>query len=84
MIRNLTPSSGAFMTQLARLKGAFGGGMAGTQTSQAYLYGQLQRQAAMLSYLDILGFLGGFCLLMIPLILMIGKIKPPADGPAAH
>ena len=81
LVRNLTPSSVAFMDQVARLKGSFGGN---AQVAQAFLYNQLHRQAAMLSYLDILGFLGGFCALMVPVILMIGKIKPPADGPAVH
>ena len=97
MIRNLTPSSAAFDRQVNALKGIFSGGassagqslgggthLGGIQTAQAFLYNQLHRQAAMLSYLDILGFLGIFCICMIPLILMIGKIKPPADGPAAH
>ena len=96
MIRNLVPGNQAFANQVNALKGAFAGGgngagaslgggnVSGVHTAQAFLYNQLQRQASMLSYLDILGFFGMFCVLMIPLILMIGKIKPPADGPAVH
>ena len=97
MIRNLTPGNPAFANQVNALKGLFAGGgngagpslggsgnLSGVQTAQAFLYNQLHRQASMLSYLDILGFLGVFCVCMIPLILLIGKIKPPADGPAVH
>ena len=97
MIRNMTAGNAAFDRQVNALKGLFpnggnalgaslggGGNLGGVQTAQAFLYNQLHRQASMLSYLDILGFLGAFCLCMIPLILMIGKIKPAADGPAMH
>ncbi len=97
MIRNLTPGNAAFDNQINALKGLFPGGasgagqtfgggpnLSGVHTAQAFLYNQLQRQASMLSYLDILGFLGIFCACMFPLTLMIGKVKPPADGPAAH
>ena len=38
----------------------------------------------MLAYMDIISILAVFCFLMIPLVLMIGKIKPAADGPAVH
>ena len=97
MIRNLVPGNAGFANQINALKGMFAGGAnsaggvfgggghaGGVQSAQAFLYNQLHRQASMLSYLDILGFLGVFCACMIPLILMIGKVKPPADGPAAH
>ena len=97
MIRNLTAGNAAFDNQVNALKGlfphgasssgaSFGGvaNLGGVQTAQAFLYNQLHRQAAMLSYLDILGFLGFFCAIMIPLVLLIGKIQPPTDGPAVH
>jgi DHA2 family multidrug resistance protein len=38
----------------------------------------------MLAYMDIIAILAIFCAVMIPLVLMIGKIKPAADGPAVH
>ena len=97
MIHNLTAGSAGYSNEVNMLKGLFSGGgsgsgpvfggggsLGGVQTAQAFLYNQLHRQAAMLSYLDILGFLGLFCACMIPLILLIGKVKPPADGPAVH
>ena len=98
MIRNLTPSSPGYADQVNRLKGIFHGGAAsagrmfgggakgmdGVQAAQGYIYNQLHRQSAMLSYLDIISALAVFCALMIPLVLIIGKIKPAADGPAMH
>ena len=97
MIRNLTAGNSAFSNQVNALKGLFAGGgngpgaalggggnLGGVQTAQAFLYNQLHRQAAMLSYLDMLQFLGIFCGVMIPLVIMIGKVKPAADGPAVH
>jgi hypothetical protein len=38
----------------------------------------------MLAYMDIISILAVFCLLMIPLALMIPHIAPPKDGPAVH
>ena len=96
MVRNLTAGNRAFAEQVNRLKGLFpgggnaagpsfgGSGMGSVQTAQAFLYNQLHRQAAMLAYLDIIVFIGVFAACMVPIIIMIGKIKPPADGPAAH
>ena len=88
MIRNLTPSSQAFQNQVSRLKGMFGGNSTGnpltgpgSHTAQAYIYGQLHRQSAMLAYMDIIAIFGVFCLCMIPLVLFIGKIKPAGDAP---
>ena len=97
MIRNLTPDSPGFQAQVNALKrnffgggpgvgGGFGGGTGrgGIMQAQAYIYNQLHRQSAMLAYMDIIAVLAVFCALMIPLVLLIGKIKPAADGPALH
>ena len=96
MIRNLTPSSTAFVNQVNRLKpmfhgfapgsAGFGGGRGadGIFPAQSFIYNQLHRQSAMLAYLDIIAILAVFCFLMIPLVLMIPHIKPAADGPAMH
>ena len=63
---------------------AFGGGngAGGIQAAQGFIYNQLHRQSAMLAYMDIVSFLAIFCALMIPLVLLVGKIKPAADAPA--
>jgi hypothetical protein len=34
--------------------------------------------------MDIIGILAIFCAVMIPLVVMIGRIKPAGDGPAMH
>ena len=97
MVRNLTPGNAGFMNQVNRLKPLFHGGgngagpgfgsghgADGIQAAQGFIYNQLHRQAAMLAYMDIVAILAIFCALMIPLVLLIGRIKPAADGPAMH
>ena len=98
MTRNLTSGSAGFANQVNQLKNNFHGGsaaagqvfgggskgMGGVQAAQGFIYNQLHRQSAMLAYLDIISALAVFCFLMIPLVMLIGKIKPPADGPAVH
>jgi len=87
MIRNLTPGSTAFQNQVRMLKGHFGGSGndvvsgPGVQTAQAYIYNQLHSQSAMLAYMDIIAIFFVFCLCMIPLVFLIGKIKAPTDAP---
>ena len=97
MIRNLTPGDPNFANAVKSLAPAFhggggssgpgfgamaGGAAGGVHTAMANIYGMLQRQAAMLAYMDIISLLAVFCALMIPLVLLIGKIKPAADAPA--
>ncbi|SNT31798.1 MFS transporter, DHA2 family, multidrug resistance protein [Granulicella rosea] len=91
MIRHLTPGSPNFDNQVGMLKGFFGGHSGGNNltgpgvyTAQAYIYNLMHRQSAMLAYLDIIAIFAVFCTCMIPLVLLIGKIKPAADGPAMH
>jgi DHA2 family multidrug resistance protein len=98
MIRDLTPGSPGFDKQVRGLMGNFHGGgsgaggtfggnvnhIGGIHAAQGYIYNQLHRQSAMLAYMDIISAFAVFCFLMIPLVLLIGKIKPPSDGPAVH
>ncbi len=97
MISHLTPGNPGFTNQVNRLKPLFyggahsagqifggGRGAGGIQAAQGYIYNQLHRQSAMLAYMDIVSLLAVFCALMIPLVVAIGRIKPPADGPAVH
>jgi len=94
MVRNLTPDSPGFQSQVNALKHSFGGGGnaggpgfgggsggGGIQQAQAFIYNQLHRQSAMLAYMDIITIFCVFCACMIPLVIMIGKIKPAADAP---
>jgi MFS transporter, DHA2 family, multidrug resistance protein len=91
MVRNLTPGNPAFMNQVAMLKGIFGGKTSGnpmtgtgSHAAQAYLYNQLHRQAAMLSYLDIIQYLAVFCACMIPLLFFIPRPPKHASPSAGH
>jgi DHA2 family multidrug resistance protein len=90
MIRELTPTSLAFQNQVHALSQVFvahdlapniaaAGAMA-----QAYIYNQLIRQASMLAYLDIIALLSVGCFLMLPLVLLVGKIKKPAGDAPMH
>ncbi|HWZ01748.1 MAG TPA: DHA2 family efflux MFS transporter permease subunit, partial [Edaphobacter sp.] len=89
MTRNLTSGSQAFMNQVAKLKGMFGGHTSGnpltgtgSHAAQAYIYNQLHRQAAMLSYLDIIQYMSIFCACMIPLLFFIPR-PPKHPSPSA-
>ncbi|MDQ2833164.1 MAG: DHA2 family efflux MFS transporter permease subunit [Acidobacteriota bacterium] len=91
MVRNLTTGNLAFVSQVAKLKGMFGGGaggnpMAGTaaHTAQAYIYNQLHRQAAMLAYLDIIQYMAVFCACMLPLLFFIPRPPKHASPSAGH
>ena len=92
MVRDLTPGNRNFEQRIGSLKGFFGGHGhntntltgSGTHTAQAYIYQQLHRQSSMLAYMDIVAIFSVFCACMIPLVLAIGRIKPPSDGPAMH
>jgi MFS transporter, DHA2 family, multidrug resistance protein len=91
MVRNLTSGNPAFMSQVAKLKGMFGGHSSGnpmvgkgSHTAQAYLYNQLHRQAGMLAYLDIIQYLAVFCACMLPLLFFIPRPPKHVDPSAGH
>jgi DHA2 family multidrug resistance protein len=91
MVRSLTSGNQAFMDQVAKLKGMFGGHTsgnpltgAGSHSAQAYIYNQLHRQANMLAYLDIIQYLVIFCACMLPLLFFIPKPPKNASPSAGH
>jgi DHA2 family multidrug resistance protein len=91
MVRNLTSGDAAFMNQVAKLKGMFGGHSSGnpmvgtgSHTAQAYIYNQLHRQAGMLAYLDIIQYLSIFCACMLPLLFFIPRPPKHVDPSAGH
>jgi MFS transporter, DHA2 family, multidrug resistance protein len=91
MVRNLTSGNAAFMNQVAKLKGMFGGHSSGnpmvgtsSHTAQAYIYNQLHRQAGMLAYLDIIQYLSIFCACMLPLLFFIPRPPKHVDPSAGH
>jgi MFS transporter, DHA2 family, multidrug resistance protein len=52
------------------------------QRAQALVFGIVQRQATMLSFLDVLRFFGGMFLLILPLILLTKQPYTTKQGPA--
>jgi DHA2 family multidrug resistance protein len=57
-----------------------------TQKAQAMLFGMVQRQATMLSFLDLMKVFGGLFILIIPLIYLARSPRTgkPGPGAAAH
>jgi len=90
MIRELTPSSLAFQERIRSFSQVFvTNGLAPNITAaghmaQAYIYQQMTRQAAMLAYLDIIAMLSIGCFLMLPMVLLVGKIKKPSGDAPMH
>jgi DHA2 family multidrug resistance protein len=92
MIRNLTTGNQAFMNQIAKLKGSFGGHGgggnpmvgSGVHTAQAYIYNQLHRQSGMLAYLDIIQVMAIFSACMLPVLFLIPKPPKNVDPSAGH
>jgi DHA2 family multidrug resistance protein len=91
MIRNLTSANQAFLNQVGKLKGMFGGHSsgnpltgAGSHSAQAYIYNQLHRQAGMLAYLDIIQYMAIFCGCMLPLLFFIPRPPKNASPSAGH
>jgi len=91
MVRNFTSGNAAFVNQVAKLKGMFGGHSGGnpltgtgSHTAQAYLYNELHRQANMLAYLDIIQYMTIFCACMLPLLFFIPRPPKKVDPSAGH
>jgi len=96
MTRNLQSGNPGFNSQVAALAhsykigngaGVKGGPMGGASqgaihAAQASIYNQLHRQAAVLSYVDIIRDLSVFCACMIPLLFFIPR--PPKHVQAGH
>jgi len=54
-----------------------------TQRAYAALFGAVQRQAAMVSFVDLFRLLGGIFLLLLPLVLLMRRPRGRATA-AAH
>ncbi len=52
--------------------------------SQALLYGTVQQQAALMSFVEVFRIMGYLFLATIPLALLIKKAKSWGGAPAAH
>lgn len=80
LVQRLNPLDPNYTDWMSRAAGAFGGG---DRTALAVLYGQVQRQAAMLSFLDVFVGLMTIVLCVAPLVLFMRSGKTggaPAGG----
>ena len=77
--RNVTPYDAASQTMFAQMKAAFmaAGADAATATERAYaaLFGLVQRQASMVSFVGIFQLLGIMFVALVPLVLLMQKPK---------
>ncbi len=81
LIENLSPIHPRYREMLhaltVQLQTRGSDAVTAAQRAQTILYGELQRQAAMLSFIDVFWILGVFCLAMMPLMLIM---KPRPHG----
>ncbi|HKM83891.1 MAG TPA: DHA2 family efflux MFS transporter permease subunit [Candidatus Acidoferrum sp.] len=54
------------------------------QQAQRMLYGELQRQSAMLAFIDVYWILGLLCLAMIPLMFIMKRSRPASASVPSH
>ncbi len=84
MTRNLTPANPGFNQRIDSMKGLFGKGAQGIHGAQGWMYNQMHRQAATLSYVDIIQYMTIFCACMIPLLIFIPRPPKNASASAGH
>jgi MFS transporter, DHA2 family, multidrug resistance protein len=85
---NVTAYDPASQTMLFQLRAAFiaAGSDAATATTRAYaaLFGMLQRQATMVSFVGIFQLLGVMYIALVPLVLLMKRPRPRPGPVAAH
>jgi DHA2 family multidrug resistance protein len=85
---HVTPFNPAAQTMLAQMKQAFiaAGADAVTATNRAYaaLFGVVQRQATMMSFVTIFQLLGVMFFALVPLVLLMKRPKAGGQVEAAH
>jgi DHA2 family multidrug resistance protein len=85
---NVTAYDPASQTMLFQLRAAFiaAGSDAATATTRAYaaLFGMLQRQATMVSFVGIFQLLGVMFIALVPLVLLMKRPRPRPGPVAAH
>lgn len=90
LVQNLTSGDGTFQQRISSLtnflvgsSGPGGGSRTDAVTAaQSNIYNMLHAQAQMLAYLDIIAVLAVFCIVMVPLVWIVGKPAPAGDAPA--
>ena len=85
---NVTVYDPATQTLLGQMRGAFmaAGADAATATTRAYaaLFGLVQRQATMVSFVGIFQLLGVLFIALIPLVLLMKRPRRQSEPVAAH
>jgi MFS transporter, DHA2 family, multidrug resistance protein len=88
MIGNLNPYNDRFRQALQGTTHAFAaaGSSPSTASAQAYasLYGMVQRQSAMLAYIDCFSILAIIFGALIPFVFIMKKVDPHKGAPPAH
>jgi len=87
--RNVTSYDPAAQTMLAQLKGAFmaagADAMTATQRAYAAMFGMVQRQATMVSFVGIFQLLGVLFIALVPLVLLMKRPRrAPSPEAAGH
>ncbi len=83
LVQTLNPLNPNYNDWLAKASGAFGSG-GDVTTSLAVLYSQVQRQAAMLAFLDVFRTLMVVVLVVAPVVLFMRPGKPGNAPQGAH
>jgi DHA2 family multidrug resistance protein len=88
LVENLSPVNPQYMAMLHGLAAALrtrgSDAVEAAKQAQALLYGEMQRQAAMLAFIDVFWILGVLCLGMIPLMFVLKKSPMHGPPPSAH
>jgi DHA2 family multidrug resistance protein len=88
LIENLSPVNPQYMAMLHGLTAALrtrgSDAVQAVHQAQALLYGEMQRQAAMLAFIDVFWIMGMLCLAMIPLMFILKDSPKHGPSPLAH
>jgi DHA2 family multidrug resistance protein len=80
LVQKLNPLDPNYTDWLAKAQGAFAGLGDPTQLPQAILYSQVQRQAAMLGFLDVFRSLMVLIIVLLPVVIFMRSGKGASGG----
>ncbi|HEV7397987.1 MAG TPA: MFS transporter, partial [Pyrinomonadaceae bacterium] len=84
LISHLTPYDQAFQERIGQLQQTFGGGANGTQKAYSVIYGQLVRQANLLAFLDNFRIMTFVCIICVPLVWFLKRVKRSGPSTPVH
>jgi DHA2 family multidrug resistance protein len=79
LVGHLTPYEPVFRERFHTLEGALG-----SRGAYAAIYGTLVQQATLLAFVDIFRYLTLVCLLCVPLVFLLKRVRGGGGGPPAH